>query len=109
MGDKRISCREENEAGAVPSTAAERFKNAAAILKARDVEDRRDYKERKRKQAAELKAKKRSRDVGDEDDLAVMLGPGLGFPTAESKLLSTSLCSTYSHFLTREPGPFMKG
>ena len=38
-----------------------------------------------------MKAKKRKRDVGDDDDLAITLGPGLGFPIAESKLPSGSL------------------
>ena len=80
-----LICRDDTKATSVPKTAAERFKNAAAVLKARDVEDRRDYKERKRKQAAEVKAKKRAREAGDADRLAATLGPGLGFPSAESE------------------------
>lgn len=64
------------------------------------MDDRKDYKERKRKQAAEVKAKKRAREVGDADTLAVTLGPGLGFPSAESKLLlpAESLSTECVHF-----------
>ena len=86
-----LICRDDGKASSIPKTAAERFKNAAAVLKARDVEDRRDYKERKRKQAAEVKAKKRAREAGDADGVAVTLGPGLGFPSAESERASISI------------------
>lgn len=53
------------------------------------MEDRKDYKERKRKQAADAKAKKRAREGGDTDSLMVTLGPGLGYPSTQpGKLFS---------------------
>ena len=90
VSETDLLCREESAGPAVPKSAAERFKNAAAVLKARDVDDRRDYKERKRKQAAELKAKKRAREGEDAGGMAVTLGPGLGFPSAESEIFFRS-------------------
>ena len=89
----RLHCREEDGGTAdedLPHSAAERYKNAAAVLRARDVEDRRDYKDRRRKQAADAKARKRAREAGDEDK-AVRLGTGLGFPSAHSTSLGMLL------------------
>jgi len=62
-------------------TAAERFKAAAAVLRERDVEDRKDYQQRKRSKVAEAKAKKRARE--SEGGAAVTLGTGLGYPGEE--------------------------
>lgn len=86
MPRKPISCRGE-DGGSIdlPKDAAERFKNAAAVLRARDIEDRKDYKERRRKQAADAKAKRKATEAGEAEGSAVILGPGLGFPSAQGK------------------------
>jgi hypothetical protein len=63
-------------------TAAERFKAAAAVLRERDVVDRKDYQQRKRSKTAEAKAKKRAREA--DEDMGVTLGPGLGYPGEEN-------------------------
>jgi hypothetical protein len=63
-------------------TAAERFKAAAAVLRERDVVDRKDYQQRKRSKTAEAKAKKRAREA--DEDMGVTLGPGLGSPGEEN-------------------------
>ena len=67
-------------------TAAERYKAAAAVLKTRDVNDKRDYQERRRNRLADAKAKRKAKD-GAETPALVTLGPGLGYPGEDSRAL----------------------
>ena len=65
-------------------SAAERFAKAAAALKSRDLEDKRNYQERKRQKAQEKRAKQKARDAEEQAaEEMVSLGPGLGFPGEE--------------------------
>lgn len=88
--------RAEHSGGvAAPQTVEERFKAAAAVLKARDVEDRKSYKDRKRQQAADAKRKKRARQAEDGvAGLGVTLGPGLGFPDQQGRLPGNTLITS---------------
>lgn len=82
IADRGRHHREKEGTSMGHKTAEERFKAAAAVLRERDVEDRKDYQQRKRSKAAEAKAKKRAREL--EEDPGVTLGPGLGYPGEES-------------------------
>lgn len=85
-----LSCREDRDGeGEGHITAAQRFKAAAAALKARDVEDKRDYRERRRTKLGELKAKKWA--DGKETGPIATLGPGLGYPGEEAPRMSGRL------------------
>ena len=100
-------CRDEDDVPFPQQTAADRFKRAAAILKDRDVADRKEYKERKRRKLAELKAKKRAREGGDDGGTTVSLGPGLGDPFSQGTKISALPCtwknqSSLHRFLCKE-------
>lgn len=66
-------------------------------MKARDVEDRKNYKERRRSKLAELKAKKRAREVGEDVGMAVNHAPGLGNPFSEGKTSILSVGKAKQH------------
>ena len=66
------------------ATAEERFKAAAAVLRARDAADKRDYQERRKHKQAEAKAKRKAREAGEQGDQPMAtLGGGLGYPGEE--------------------------
>ena len=67
------------------ATAEERFKAAAAALKARDAADKRDYQERRKHKQAEAKAKRKVREAVEQGDQPMAtLGSGLGYPGEET-------------------------
>lgn len=63
------------------TSAKDRYKSAAAVLRVRDVEDKQEYRKRRRQHCEDIK-EKCGGTKGDEPRVAI-LGPGLGFPGEE--------------------------